>query len=194
MIRLVFGVGFNDGKYPAKVNGKTIKEYNLWCGLLERCYCPKLQKKRPTYIGCLVSENFKSYSYFYDWVQKQIGFGEKGFQLDKDLIFKGNKLYSEETCLFLPSELNSLLTTRKAARGILPVGVSANGNGFQAGCCTDKTSLSRYLGRFNTPELAFQAYKQAKEDFIKLQAEKWKALIDPRAYAALMAYTISITD
>ena len=124
MTRLVFGVGINDGKYPAKVNGKTIKEYNLWCGLLERCYCPKLQKKRPTYIGCLVSENFKSYSYFYDWVQKQVGFSEKGFQLDKDLIFKGNKLYSEETCLFLPSQLNSLLTTCRAVRGSLPVGLA----------------------------------------------------------------------
>ena len=192
MIRLVFGVGFNDGKYPAKVNGKTIKEYNLWCGLLERCYCPKLQKKRPTYIGCLVSENFKSYSYFYDWVQKQIGFGEKGFQLDKDLIFKGNKLYSEETCLFLPSELNSLLTTRKAARGILPVGVSANGNGFQAE--THHGTNSPYIGRFNTPELAFQAYKQVKEAFIKRQAEKWKNFIDPRAYEALMCYEVLITD
>jgi len=193
MANLVKGVGINDGKYPAALHGKIVKEYLLWRGLLERCYCPKSQKTHPAYIGCLVSENFKSYSYFYDWVQKQIGFGEKGFQLDKDLIFKGNKLYSEETCLFLPSELNSLLTTRKAARGILPVGVSANGNGFQADCCTDKTSL-RYLGRFNTPEPAFQAYKQAKEAYIKLQAEKWKNFINPRAYAALMAYTISITD
>lgn len=193
MTNLVCGVGFNDRKYPAKVNGKTIKEYNLWCGLLERCYCPKLQKKRPTYIGCLVSENFKSYSYFYDWVQKQVGFSEKGFQLDKDLIFKGNKLYSEETCLFLPSQLNSLLTTCRAVRGSLPVGVSANGKAFQADCSTDKTSL-RYLGRFNTPELAFQAYKQAKEAYIKLQAEKWRDFIDPRAYEALIAYTISITD
>ena len=193
MTNLVFGVGSNDGKYPAKVSGKTTKEYNLWGGLLERCYCLKLQKKRPTYIGCSVSENFKSYSYFHEWVQQQIGFGQKGFELDKDLIFKGNKLYSEETCLFLPSQLNGLLTTRKADRGILPVGVSANGKAFQADCCTDKTSL-RYLGRFNTPELAFQAYKQAKEAFIKRQAEKWRAFIDPRAYEALIAYTISITD
>jgi hypothetical protein len=53
---------------------------------------------------------------------------------------------------------------------------------------------SNYLGHFHTPELAHNAYKQAKEAYIKSQAEKWKALIDPRAFAALMAYTVSITD
>jgi len=92
----------------------------------------------------------------------------------------------------LPRGLNNLLLSSKAVRGDLPVGVSARKNKFQARCCTDKPS--RNMGLFNTPELAFQAYKQAKEDFIKLQAEKWKALIDPRAFAALMAYTVSITD
>ena len=37
-------------------------------------------------------------------------------------------------------------------------------------------------------------YKQAKEAFIKEQAEKWESQIDPRAYEALMKYTVEITD
>ena len=192
MAKLVKGVGINDGKYPAALHGKIVKEYLLWRGLLERCYCPKSQKTHPAYIGCLVSENFKNYSYFYRWVQKQIGFGQEDFHLDKDFLIKGNKLYSEDTCLFLPRELNNLLLSSKAVRGDLPVGVSARKNKFQARCCTDKPS--RNVGLFNTPELAFQAYKQAKEAFIKRQAEKWKNFIDPRAYEALMRYEVSITD
>ena len=192
MTKLVCGVGFNDGKYPATVKGKITKSYNLWLGLLERCYSLKTQEKRPTYRGCQASESFKNYSYFHNWCQTQVGFGREGYHLDKDLIFKGNKLYSEDTCLFLPSELNVLLTSRKAARGILPVGVSANGNGFQAE--THHGTNSPYIGRFNTPELAFQAYKQVKEAFIKRQAEKWKNFIDPRAYQALMVYEVLITD
>ena len=192
MTKLVYGVGVNAGKYPAKVNGKPLKEYDIWKSLLSRCYNHKCQQRKPTYIGCSASENFKNYSYFYEWCQNQIGFGQRGFQLDKDLISKGNKLYSEDTCLFLPNELNTFLISRKATRGDLPLGVSATHNKFITHCRTDKPSHHR--GIFNTPEEAFQAYKQAKEAFIKRQAEKWKAHIDPRAFAALMAYTILITD
>jgi len=192
MTKLVFGVGFNDGKYPATVKGKITKSYNLWLGLLERCYCPKYQKKQPTYVGCQASENFKSCSYFHDWCQTQLGFGLDNFHLDKDFLIKGSKLYSENTCLFLPRELNNLFTTRRNHRGTLPIGVSARQGKFIASCCTHKNS--RHIGRFNTIDEAFQAYKQAKEVYTKLQAEKWKDQIDIRAYEALMSYEVLITD
>ena len=47
---------------------------------------------------------------------------------------------------------------------------------------------------FDTEIEAFKAYKQAKESFIKEQAEKWKSQIDIRAYNALMNYEVSIND
>jgi len=190
MTKLVYGIGLNDGKYPTKVNGKTSKPYSLWISLLTRCFRP--EKKSRAYAGCSVSQNFKTYNYFHEWCQNQIGFGQESFELDKDLLFKGNKTYSEDTCLFLPSRLNKLLLTSGAIRGSLPLGVSAHGKRFKAQCLRETTSP--HIGIFNTPEEAFAAYKQAKESFIKLQAEKWKALIDPRAYAALMAYEVSISD
>ena len=191
MTKLVYGVGINSKEYPSWVNGKTTKEYRLWGDLLKRCYCPKYQEKQPTYKGCSISENFKSYSYFCEWCQNQIGFNQKGFQIDKDLILKGNKVYSEDTCLFLPRELNSLLITCKAVRGTLPLGVCTHQGRLMVKC---HTSTSRHIGYFNTVGEAFQAYKEVKEAFIKAQAEKWKAFIDPRAYEALMDYTVSITD
>jgi len=192
MTRLVCGIGVNDGKYPSWFVGKAPKEYALWNSLLKRCYSLSFKKGNPTYIGCSASENFRNFSYFHEWCQNQIGFDQEGFQLDKDLILKGNKLYSEETCLFLPRELNALITTNRVSRGSLPIGVCANQGRFLAQCGYNSTS--RYVGRFNTPEEAFAAYKRAKETFIKLQAEKWKAHIDPRAFAALMAYEVQITD
>ena len=188
---LVRGIGINDGKYPAWVNGKQPKVYSLWSNLLKRCYSPDVQGKQPTYLGCSVSENFKSYSYFHDWCQNQMGFGQEGFQLDKDLLLKGNKVYSEDTCLFLPSQLNSLLLSCRACRGSLPLGVCASRGRFIAKCSTNS---SRFLGCFDTPEEAFNAYKEAKEVYIKLQAEKWRDQIDSRAYEALMCYEVSITD
>lgn len=192
MFKLTLGVGINDGKYPTKVQGKHTKEYISWRGLLARCYDPFLQRKQPTYLGCTVSDSFKNFSYFHEWCQNQIGFDQENYHLDKDLLNpKDSKLYSETTCLFLPSSLNLLLITCKKERGSLPIGVTAHRGKFEARC---RRESLLYIGIFNTPELAFQAYKQAKEAFIKTQAEKWKALIDPRAYAALMAYEVSITD
>lgn len=190
--KLVKGVGINDGKYLTKVNGKHVKEYELWCDLLKRCYSSLPRKRNLTYVGCQASRNFKKYSYFHEWCQAQIGFNQKGFHLDKDLLFKNNKLYSEDTCLFVPRELNTLLISSRASRGSLPVGVSDHKDRFQARCCTGKTS--NFIGHFNTPDEAFQAYKQVKEAYIKLQAEKWKDFIDPRAYTALMTYEVQITD
>ena len=192
MIKLIYGVGINDGKYPAKVNGKIIKEYKLWLGLLKRCYSPIYHRENPTYISCKASENFKNYSYFYEWAQQQIGFDQENYHLDKDLVLKGNKVYSEKTCLFVPQELNKLLTTSRVLRGSFPIGISDHKGKFLVQCNTALTN--RYLGCFNTVEEAFNAYKQAKETYIKTQAEKWKALINPRAFAALMAYEVSISD
>lgn len=190
--KLVCNVGFNSGKYPATKDGKILKEYDVWRQVLVRCYDPKYQKKKPSYIGCSVSENFKNFTYFYEWARQQIGFGQENYHLDKDLLIKGNKLYSEDTCLFLPQELNSLLLSNKAVRGSLPIGVCAHNGKFLAQCL--RKPASHHVGVFDTPELAFLAYKEAKETYIKLQAEKWKALIDPRAFAALMAYEVLPTD
>lgn len=192
MTRLVQGVGINDRTYPATIKGKIVKSYSLWQGMLSRCYNENYHILKPTYIGCTVSDNFKYYSYFHEWCSNQIGYTEIGFALDKDIIIKGNKIYSEENCLFVPITINSLLTKSNAARGELPIGVCTNGNGYRAYGYINKLYCN--LGTFNTPELAFNAYKTFKEAYIKEQAEKYKEIIDPRAYQALMNYEVTIDD
>ena len=191
----VCGVGIIGTKYPITVNGRTTKEYMLWCHMLERCYSDTYQKKQPTYKGCKVSDKFKSYEYFYEWCHKQIGFNNKDWQLDKDLIIKGNKVYDENTCVFLPNEINSLLTKRTALRGKHLIGVSWNkkDNAFVARVNKNKGKQEK-LGLFNTELEAYNAYKTAKESFVKEQANKWKGQIDDRAYYALMNHTVEITD
>ena len=90
----VYDVGISGTKYPSTINGTLTKEYDLWNGMLRRCYSDALKKKYQTYEGCEVSDNFKRYEYFYEWCHNQIGFGNEGFELDKDLLVKGNKVYS----------------------------------------------------------------------------------------------------
>ena len=195
----VYGVGILGTKYLTTSNGVNTKEYNLWCHMLERCYSDKYQKKYPTYEGCEVGDNFKSYEYFYEWCNKQIGFSNDGngnpFHLDKDLLVKGNKVYSEDSCIFLPQEVNTLLTKCTASRGEHLIGVcwSKTHKAFKATVRKNK-GKQEFLGYFNTELEAFNAYKTAKESFVKEQANEWKSQIDERAYNALMNYQVEIDD
>ena len=191
----VFGVGILGTKYPSRVNGVHTKEYILWADMLRRCYSDAYKKKKPTYIGCEVSNNFKSYEYFYEWCNKQIGFSNQGWHLDKDLLTKGNKVYNEDSCVFIPNDINLLLTKREALRGEHLIGVCWHNasKAFVAQVGKSK-GRSEWLGCFNTELEAFNVYKVAKESFVKEQAEKWQSQIDPRAYEALMNYQVEITD
>lgn len=189
----VYGVGVFGTKYPAKLNGVIQKEYSLWTDMLKRCYDAKEHYRYPNYIGCSVSENFKSYEYFYEWCQKQVGFGNPGWHLDKDLLVKGNKVYSEDTCVFLPPELNTVLTTAGSIRGQLPIGVqlSKSGNYISS---YNLGGVHFHGGTFYSVEEAFVHYKQAKEQYLQHLAYKWKGYIDHRAYYALLYYSVEITD
>ena len=191
----VYSIGIVGTKYPPTINGIHTKEYVLWADMLRRCYSATLKKKRPTYEDCKCSEKFKSFEYFYEWCHKQVGFGVEGFELDKDLLVKGNKVYSESTCVLIPAEVNTLLTKRTNSRGEYLIGVNwcKRGKAFRAQVSKNKGKRER-LGYFKTEIEAFNAYKTAKESFVKEQAEKWKDQIDPRAYNALMKYTVEITD
>ena len=101
LLPTAFGVGVV-GDEITKVNSKFLKEYDLWRGMLRRCYDTNLHKNHSTYLNCTVSDNFKHYPFFKGWCSKQIGFGNEGWHLDKDILFKGNKVYSEDTCCFVP--------------------------------------------------------------------------------------------
>jgi len=164
----------------------------FYWNMMSRCVKGGSQQvKRPRYAGveCL----FKDFQEFAEWCQYQVGYYTNGFQLDKDLLSENSKIYSPETCVFIPIQLNTLLIKRDSDRGEYPVGVCAANNNFMAQCSVGK-NRQEYLGVFATPEGAFQAYKTFKEGFVKQQANKWKEQIDPRAYQALMDYEVLITD
>ena len=190
----VFGVGF-----ITKHIGTKDENYRLWKGMLERCYDEKCQTNHPTYRDCYVSETFKYLEYFSNWCNKQIGFksiDDKGkpFQLDKDILVKGNRVYSEDTCVFVPREINNLFTKSNNSRGKYPIGVSYRKQASKFIAELRVNNTPKYVGSFDTPEEAFYAYKEAKEAHIKEVANKWKNKIDTRVYEALIKYEVSIDD
>ncbi len=193
--RLVGGIGYKGTDYPSYDGEKMLKEYSLWASMLLRC-TDKYWDKHPTYVGTTCSENFKSYSYFYEWCQEQAGFGNKDEQgrywsLDKDVLIKGNKLYSEDVCIFVPARINTLLTKSKATRGEYPIGVCwRDTKKMFVSQCNNGTGKQAYLGLFKTAQEAFQSYKTFKEALIKEVANEYKYQIDRRAFQALMKYAV----
>jgi len=160
--------------------------YRIWKGIKARCNKP-WKTKFKTYIEA--ENKFESFNRFMDWVTTQSGYN-KGWHLDKDLLLKGNKAYSETTCVFLPQQINKFLSVKPKLKSILPNGVREFKGKFNARCC-NADSVRIFLGVFTTPEEAFGAYKGFKESVAKALALKWKDELDARAYNALINYEVS---
>ena len=170
----VCGIGYLG--YDYEKNDGLTKVYRTWYGMINRCYGHNSMFKHPTYTDCSVSSEFLNFSYFKKWYFKQVGSGETNYQFDKDLLVKGNKVYSPETCCFIPKEINSLLTATNKRRGDTPIGVCARENkkGYQSSLCIN--GKDKHLGTFDCPIKAFEAYKEAREAYYKEKAEQWKGL------------------
>ena len=186
--KLMYGVGVNDADYPTRkhetTNGKLkliwcCPFYRAWTAMLERCYSSALQARRPTYIGCTVTPEWLSFSAFKSWMEQQPW---EGNELDKDILFPGNKMYSADSCAFVPSALNKFLNDNGAARGALPIGVSMNKGRYMAQCRNPVTAKRETLGSFGTPTEAHAAWRKRKHEL----ACQWADMQDdPRIAKAL---------
>lgn len=195
----VWRIGFNDKKYPSYDGDSLLKEYEIWKSMLKRC-TEKEWLRHPTYTGATCSDNFKSYSFFYEWCNRQVGFNsrdEKGVRwcLDKDILVRGNKLYSENTCVFVPQRINKLLVKHLARRGDYPIGVVYNPkHGKFSAKCKNGFGETKGLGTYGTKEEAFKAYKMYKECLIKQTAGEYKEQLDDKVYQALLSYEVDYSD
>lgn len=183
----IYGCGIND-IYNATIHKN--KPYYIWRCVLRRCYDVDTLKKHPTYLGCKVSNEWLNFSSFLRWFDEHY---VEGYHLDKDILVKGNKVYSPETCCFVPQEINKLFTTRRLCRGKYLVGVVKFKNGKYHSALSINKKIT-HLGCFKTEMDAFFAYKKAKEDYIKSVAYKWKDMLESRVYEALLNYKVEITD
>lgn len=185
------------------IEGRRVNlvEYDTWHSIMRRCRIgAKDLKVVSAYSGCSYSLEWGSYDVYLDWARVQVGYllkDSKGhaYTLDKDILCEGNRLYCPELCVFVPREVNNFFILRPRERGNYPVGVYRIKESLKyiAHCRTESGSR-RYLGVFNTPELAFQAYKIAKEGYAKQLAIKYTGLVDPRVIAALNNYKVDIDD
>ena len=199
--RRYYEVGYlGEGKYDINENGKHTKCYNTWHDMLKRCYDENFHKRQPTYIDCNVSEEWHNFQNFAKWYYENYYEieGQK-MCLDKDILMKYNKIYSPDTCVFVPNIINVLFTKNDKNRGNNPIGVfDCEKVKYRVECSVynfDKNKKERkYLGVYDTQEEAFEVYKEFKERYIKKVADYYKDKIPDKLYQALYNYEVEITD
>jgi len=194
--KTVLGIGYlGQGEYKGCEINNQSKQYSTWRSMLRRCYSVNAHEKQPTYINCTVIEEWHNFQVFAKWYDENIyTIRDEKLQLDKDILFKGNKIYSPDTCVFTPQRINLLFIKREAKRGIYPIGVLSHSNNRFRAHCNNTEKVTIELGLFNTIREAFTAYKNYKENTIKEMADKYKISIPKKLYDALYNYKVEITD
>jgi len=167
------------------------RAYLLWYSMKGRL---KMKDLKPSYVECEISTEFRDFQKFAEWCQHQIGYGNEDWQLDKDLLTKGNKTYSPDQCVFVPREINMALVKCDRSRGNCKIGVyyETERGGYHASL--RRKGRKKNLGLYATEDAAFSAYKVAKERYLKDLAEEFKEALDPRAYQALLNYEVDVDD
>lgn len=191
--RLVANIGYvGDGEYSSKSHRQL---FTLWHNMITRCYDEDSLKKNVTYQGCSVVEDWHCFQNFAKWCETQNEYIlNSDWCLDKDIIEKGNKVYSPDKCSFVPVCINNLFTLRVNKRGDYPLGVHRERRSGRFVAQVNIESKRVCLGRFDSVDEAFCAYKMAKERVIRSFAEKYKGEINNRTYDSLSKWTVEVTD
>lgn len=179
-------------KYPARTStGSKNKPYTVWNDMMRRCTNEKVQEKQPTYRGCTVCDEWHDYDVFYEWFQEHY---RDGYKLDKDILFQGNKVYSPDTCVFVPNYINCLFTMTNAKRGQYPVGVYFRKDKNKFIAQLSFGGVQKNLGSFDDPIEAFKVYEEAKYKRVKDIAENALKIgeIDQRTHDAMLRYVIEM--
>lgn len=184
-LKVAFGIGYNGiGEY--RQHG--VRAHSFWYKMMQRAYCPAYKAAHPTYEDVTVSDEWHNYQNFAEWCSNRPQYSLPDINLDKDILVRGNKVYSPETCSLVPQHINKVLSQKSATRE-LPIGVVPEGMKYIARCMIEKENV--YLGLFATAESAGRAYVKAKEKEVKRVAEEYKDILDTSVYEALMKYTLA---
>jgi len=168
----VCGIGINDSNYivSPKINGSqdVCPYYSVWERMIKRCYSKPFLMHNISYEGCIVCDEWHSFMNFRAWMERQ---DWQGKELDKDILVKGNDVYSPDTCCFVSKELNALFNNERRNRTYL-TGVSYHKRSgrFVARC--NYKGNTEHLGYFSEEEDAHKAYSIRRHAVIREYAAK----------------------
>lgn len=174
--KLVCGVGVNDAPYLIYKRDPywTCPYYSKWKAMLSRCYNAKTQERQKTYQGSEVCEEWLTFSNFKAWMETQ---DWEGKALDKDFLQEGSKVYSPETCVFIPTELNNFLTLKTSLRSDTPLGVSYHKvKGVYQARCNNGYGKNIWCGEHSDPLIAHREWIKTKISVAKSLLTKYDDL------------------
>lgn len=180
----VEGIGYiGVGGFKPSYKGKATEEYAAWRSMLTRCYKEGFLDKNKTYKGCSVCDEWLNFQNFAYWYTREDEYG-RGHALDKDILLKGNKIYSPETCCLIPQGLNSFFSSLanddKESRS-----VHKNATGkFVAKI--SKYGKQKHLGVFDTEQEARLVYSREKAIRAKELALEHRGDIRYKVFLAIM--------
>lgn len=185
----VLGIGYiGEGEFTARINGKMSKCYNNWFAMLNRCYG---EKTTIPYSRVNVHPDWHNYQNFAKWFYANYNYETmKDWDLDKDLFSNTNKIYSKDTCVFLPKEVNSLLVPNNLSLISKLRGAQPKDGKFQS--CIQKYNKKVYLGYFDTAQEAHEVYIKAKKEYLIEVSEKWRGILSDRVCEAIRNYNLSL--
>ena len=182
----VCNIGYNGvGEYKTRGNELHRMYYKSWHKMLQRVY----EREHKSYRGVVVCEEWHNFQNFAKWFDENWKpWMDSTWVLDKDILCPNCKIYSPETCAFVPEKINLIFVKTNRKSNKLPIGVNKIGKKYVAKI--KRNNKFKHLGMFYTPEEAFQVYKTAKEDYIKEVADEWRSLIDLKVYQAMYNYKV----
>jgi len=180
----VAGVGYlGVGKHKVSENSQHNRVYKDWVAMLIRCYDETKRHLHPTYTDCYVCEEWKCFQNFAEWYKANFYQIDNGrIHMDKDILFKGNKEYSPDKCIFVPQRINIIFMESQNRKYDLPTGVSYSAN-------KQKYNVSYNgvpQGTYSTLKEAVAVHTREKRKHIIQVAEEYKDRIPEKLYNALM--------
>lgn len=182
----------NKGYYCSENVDRKSEEFKRWYGMLTRCYA-KGGKGLHYYKDVTVCEEWLDFEKFASWMKEQPYAYEEGFVLDKDLTVLGSRVYSPETCCFVPTQVNTILNVRFFNKTQnCPEGVVYKPSLNKYKMWTALTRNDENIEYKDTAEEAFAEYKAFAEDYIKTSSKTWfdKGIISPIIYNNLNNFSI----
>ena len=184
---MISGFGVNDAPYATQqtINGKVVKcpAYSCWKNMIDRVHSESNLSRRSTYCGVSVCDEWSSFMGFRRWwVINQVD----GWHLDKDIL-SPLKIYSPDSCIFIPPRLNAFVVDCGKSRGDLPIGVHRNGKAknFRAQCRDTETRKKVHLGYFSDALEASSAWRSHKLSIAASMREMMDK-IDSRIYVGVV--------
>ena len=119
--KTVHGVGFlGDGKYSC---GTHRELHSVWRSMIRRCYSTKCSNYNIYGArGVTVCDEWHNFQNFAKWYEDNYPKDGRKYDLDKDRLSVGIKVYSPETCCFLTHAENSIESNAKYYKMVSPDG------------------------------------------------------------------------